>query len=197
MAQRPAAGVTEARLQWHLSTPRCVLRTARPADLADLRSAVRSPPFPARLPLAQMTDVQLSQWLDRMCERTDAGSAVHLSIDLPGSGASCAGQISFVPKPDSTAWNLAFWLHPQHWGRGIALEAVSHAIEAVFESLKCPAMHAGIAHWNRASMRTIAGLGFRHTGDNPAGYFVGAAPEPVREYELTLQQWQATRQVTP
>ena len=198
MAQHAAAGVMpEARLSWHLSTPRCVVRTAGPADLPHLRSAVRSPAFPARLPLAQMTDVELSQWLDRMCECTTAGTAVHLSIDLRRSDASCAGQISFMPKPDSPAWNLAFWLHPRHWGHGFALEAVSHAIEAAFESLKCPAVHAGVAHWNQASMRTIARLGFRHTGDDPAGYFVATAPEPIHEYELTLEQWRATRPETP
>jgi RimJ/RimL family protein N-acetyltransferase len=197
VAQHAAAGVMpEGRLGWHLSTPRCVLRAAEVTDLPDVRSAVRSPAFPARLPLAQMTDVELFQWLHRMCERTSAGTAVHLSIDLRNSGASCAGQISFVPKPDPRAWNLAFWLHPQHWGHGVALEAVSRAIEGVFEAPMCAVLHAGVARWNHASMRTIARLGFSHTGDNPAGYFVAAAPEPVHEYELTLEQWHAARKET-
>ena len=129
-------------------------------------------------------------------QHTYSGDSANLSIDLRNSGASCAGQISFVPKPDPRAWNLAFWLHPQHWGHGVALEAVSRAIEGVFEAPMCAVLHAGVARWNHASMRTIARLGFSHTGDNPAGYFVAAAPEPVHEYELTLEQWHAARQET-
>jgi len=55
-------------------------------------------------------------------------------------------------------------LHPGYWGRGLATEAISRAILAVFENLDCSVIDAGVAHWNAASIRTIKRLGFRYTG---------------------------------
>jgi hypothetical protein len=79
---------------------------------------------------------------------------------------------------------------PEHWGRGLAGEAVSRAIQVAFEAMKISALHAGVALWNQASTSTVKRLGFHLTGNNPAGYVVAGTPEPGQEFELTLQQWQ-------
>jgi ribosomal-protein-alanine N-acetyltransferase len=125
-----------------------------------------------------------------MCRRTVGGSAVCLSIDSRADASSCIGQISLVPKTAPSAWNIAFWLDPGYWGRGLATETVSRAVRAAFENLHCSAIHAGVAHWNSASIRIIERLAFRYTGENPAGYFVAGAPEAIHEYALTRESWQ-------
>jgi RimJ/RimL family protein N-acetyltransferase len=176
-----------------LETPRWVLRPARADDLAAIVSAVRAPRFPKRLPLAELSDEALARWLEGMCRRAGAVAALLWSIDDVQGGIACMGQVSLVRKPDLDAWNLAFWLHPAHWGRGIAREAVGRAIDEAFAACDVPALHAGVANWNTASMRTVERLGFRHTGDNPSGYRVAGAPEPIRVYELTRAQWRAGR----
>ena len=167
-----------------LHTPRCILRPAQRADLDALVAATRSPQFPDRLPLTQMQPRELSAWLATMCERMGDGAAALWSIDLVEEERACVGQVSLSPKPDGTAWNLAFWIDPSYWGRGIATEALAAAIDHAFDVLDVPVLHAGVALWNHASMRTVERLGFRHRGDNADGYRVNGAPEAIREYEL-------------
>jgi len=179
--------------QLQLDTRRCVLRSADADDLDALAAAIRSPLFPRRLPLAEMdASGQLPQWLEQMSSRSASGSAYLWSIDLE-EGARCIGQVSLSPRSDSVAWNLAFWLHPLYWGRGLATEAVSSVIEVAFESLDIPELWGGVALWNHRSISTLERLGFDFIGDSPAGYFVGGVAEPVHEYRLTRQYWQERR----
>jgi len=84
-------------------------------------------------------------------------------------------------------------LHPGYWGRGLATEAISRAILAVFENLDCAVIDTGVAHCNAASIPTIKRLGFRYTGENPAGYSVARMPEAIHQYALTRQDWQSAR----
>jgi RimJ/RimL family protein N-acetyltransferase len=172
-----------------IETARCVLRPGRITDLPAVVSAVRSPRFPARVPLAQMQDEELSQWLERMCRGAMDRTVFLWSIDPKGEDASCIGQISLASRPGSPVRNLAFWLDPRYWGRGIATEAVSAGVRSAFESLGVSEIRAGVAYWNRGSIRIIERLGFLHTGNDPAGYLVAGASEPVHEYRLTLADW--------
>jgi RimJ/RimL family protein N-acetyltransferase len=124
-----------------------------------------------------------------MCSRSAEGSAYFWSIDLK-EGAQCIGQISLSPKPDASAWALAFWLNPSHWGHGLAIEAVSSVIESAFSSLSILELWAGVAIWNQRSIVAIERLGFHFLKNNASGYLVSGTPEPIREFQLTQQQWQ-------
>ena len=183
---------TETRLkQPLLETVRCTVRPAVPSDLDALVAAVRSPVFPQRLPLAQMqTADEFRRWLELMCSRSADGLAFIWSIDLRG-GPCCIGQVSLSPRTDSTAWSIAFWLDPTHWGNGLAVEAVSRVIKFTFESLAIQELWAGVALWNHRSIATLERLGFRYSGNNAAGYTVSGVAEPVQEFHLTLEQWQS------
>ena len=151
--------------QPELETDRCVLRRADTDDLDALAAAVRSPLFPQRLPLAEMEKSgQLLQWLEQMSSGSSRRLAFLWSIDLKGR-ARCIGQVSLSSRPDSIAWNVAFWLHPLYWGRGLALETVSGVIEAAFQSLDIAEVWAGVALWNHRSIRTLERLGFRGRRD--------------------------------
>lgn len=138
------------------------------------------------------TSEQLSRWLEHMSSRSAQGSAFLWSIDLK-EATRCIGQVSLSPKRDSTAWSIAFWLHPLHWGCGLAVETVSSVIRAAFESLDVPELWAGVALWNHRSIATLKRLGFHVVANDPAGYFVGGTAEPVREFRLTRQQWREQR----
>ncbi len=182
--------------QPQLETRRCILRDADANDLDVVVSAVSSPLFPQRLPLAEMEKSgQLLHWLEQMSSRSASGSAFCWSIDLK-EATRCIGQVSLSARRDSTAWNIAFWLHPLYWGRGLALETVSSVIEVAFQSLDIPELWAGVALWNDRSIATLERLGFHFSGDSPAGYFLGGIAEPVHEYRLTRQHWQDQRSST-
>jgi [ribosomal protein S5]-alanine N-acetyltransferase len=64
-------------------------------------------------------------------------------------------------------WRLAeigFILHPEHWGRGLAREALSAAIPHIFASLPVAALTADVDPRNAASLRLLDRLGFCETG---------------------------------
>ena len=174
---------------------RCIVRPAMPSDLGDLLAAVQSPLFPRRLPLAQIaTSGEVANWLERMCSHSADGSAFLWSIDLK-EGAHCVGQVSLSPKLASSVWALAFWLNPTQWGRGFAVETVAAVIESAFSSLSIPELWAGVALWNQRSFVVLERLGFRVLMDNACGYLVSGAPEPIREFNLTRQQWQSNAEL--
>ena len=176
-----------------LETARCIVRPAEPGDLGALVAAVRSPPFPRRLPLAKLAaSGKLADWLDRMCSRSAEGSAFLWSIDLK-EGARCIGQVSLSARPHSELWAVAFWFDPTQWGRGYAFEAVSGVIDAAFASLSIPELWAGAALWNRRSCKVLERLGFHVLAENVSGDRVSGEPEPIREFHLTLVQWQSRR----
>ena len=101
--------------------------------------------------------------------------------------ARCIGQITLAPKPGSTAWSLAFWLNPAHWGRGLAIDTVSPILGFAFDLFDIPELRAGVAHWNHRSIDTLKRLGLRFLRDNPAGYVVWGVTEPVHEFHLTKE----------
>jgi RimJ/RimL family protein N-acetyltransferase len=138
------------------------------------------------------TSGQLVPWLEQMSSASSSGSAFCWSIDLK-EAARCIGQISLMPERDAVAWNVAFWLHPLYWGRGLAAETVSSVIEVAFQSLGIPELRAGVALWNHRSIATLERLGFQFVGDSAAGYLLGGIVEPVHEYRLTRRHWQDQR----
>ncbi len=178
--------------QPRLDTTRCVIRPATRNDLGALAAAVQSPLFPRRLPLAQFAAPELGGWLDRMCSRSAEGSAFLWSIDLK-SGACCIGQVSLSPKANSSVWALAFWLEPTYWGRGLATETVSRVTEVAFASLSIQELWAGVALWNPRSVSVLERVGFHFMSDSASGYLIAGTPEPIREFQLTRQQWEGSR----
>jgi RimJ/RimL family protein N-acetyltransferase len=183
--------------QPELETDRCLLRCAGVDDLDALAAAVRSPLFPQRLPLAEMGETgQLLQRLEEMFSRSRSGSAFLWSIDIK-EGPRCIGQVSLSARPNFTAWNAAYWLHPLYWGRGLAVETISGVIEVAFQSLDIAEVWTGVALWNQRSIGTLERLGFHFMGNSSAGYFVGGVAEPVHEYRLTRRDWQDQQSLAP
>jgi len=55
-------------------------------------------------------------------------------------------------------------LHPDHWGQGLAREAMAAAIPAIFTQLDLPQLTADVDPRNTASLNLLARLGFVETG---------------------------------
>jgi len=78
----------------------------------------------------------------------------------------------FVIERDGTVigkagcWQLpeiGFILHPDHWGQGLAHEAVGAVIDHVFAHFDIPAITADVDPRNAASLALLAKLGFHET----------------------------------
>ena len=93
---------------------------------------------------------------------------------------------------NSTAWNIAFWLNPTYWGRGLASEAIEAAVVVGLGTLRVPAVRAIVADWNQRSLSTLKRLGFEVLGTIAHSPGVREA-EPTWELELTHDRWQVRR----
>jgi ribosomal-protein-alanine N-acetyltransferase len=65
------------------------------------------------------------------------------------------GRISIRKTEEDNLWNVGFWTHPKHQGKGIMKEALKAIIDWGFEQLKADEIEACHALWNKASERVL------------------------------------------
>jgi RimJ/RimL family protein N-acetyltransferase len=103
------------------------------------------------------------------------------------------GQVTLANIPDSGAWALAFWTHPECWGEGYATEAAGRVIDFAFRDLGANRIWAGAATWNKGSLRVLEKLGMVYLSYNPEGYAINGEHIPTHEFEITQSMWQNPR----
>ncbi len=59
---------------------------------------------------------------------------------------------------------IGFILHPDHWGKGLATEALGAVIPHVFETLPIDKLEADVDPRNAASLKVLAHFGFVEVG---------------------------------
>ena len=139
-----------------IPTARLLLRRARAEDLDDLH-AVMSDPRAMRYwsnPEHETLD-ETRRFLGFLCGSPGNGSDDWI-VELGGRAIGKAG--SWAPP------EVGFILHPDHWGRGYAFEAMAALVPVLFARHSCPALTAEVDPRNGPSLRLLARLGFRETG---------------------------------
>jgi RimJ/RimL family protein N-acetyltransferase len=139
-----------------LITPRLRLRRARLGDLAALH-AVMSHPLAMRYwstpPHKAIGETRA--WLEAMIAAAPQESDEFV-IEREGRVIGKAG-----------CWRapeIGFFLHPYHWGRGFAGEALQAVIPRIFTRFPINAITADVDPRNTASLALLARLGFAETG---------------------------------
>jgi RimJ/RimL family protein N-acetyltransferase len=139
-----------------IETKRLVLRRACPADVEAMHRVLGDPRamrFWSSLPHAD--PAQTEAWLAGMIS-APAGLADDYLIERDGAVIGKAG-----------CWRLpeiGFILHPDHWGQGLAFEALSAVVAAMFARHPIAAITADVDPRNSASLGLLTKLGFRRTG---------------------------------
>lgn len=139
-----------------IQTDRLLLRRARMDDLEDLHRVFSDPRamrFWDSPPYAEIG--QTRQLLAGMVAATPDKSDDFV-VDLAGRAIGKAG-----------CWRMeevGVILHPDHWGKGLAREALGATIPHAFDSLPIDRLRADVDPRNTASLRLFGGLGFRETG---------------------------------
>jgi [ribosomal protein S5]-alanine N-acetyltransferase len=136
-------------------TPRLTLRRARMTDLDDVHAMLSQPAAMRYWSTPEHETLEESRnWLDAM---VGAGSeSDDFLIEHQGRVIGKAG-----------AWRLpevGFLLHPDHWGKGLAHEAMTAVIAHLFASHALPELTAEADPRNAASLRLLGRLGFLETG---------------------------------
>lgn len=137
-----------------IRTERLLLRPARIQDLEDVHAMLSHPAAMRYWATPEHETMEESRdWLAAMVE---SGSDSDFLVEYKGRVIGKAG-----------AWRLpevGFLLHPDHWGKGLAHEAMSAAVAHLFARPDVQELTADVDPRNAASLRLLARLGFVETG---------------------------------
>lgn len=139
-----------------IQTKRLILRRARLEDAPDLHQ-VFSHPLAMRYWSCQPHE-QIEQTQAFLSDMVGASPEISddFIIELNGKAIGKAG-----------CWQMGeigFILHPDHWGQGLAHEALTAVIPHVFVSLPVDHLTADVDPRNKASLGLLKKLGFNETG---------------------------------
>ena len=84
---------------------------------------------------------------------------------------------------------VGYALHSHHWGRGLASEAATLAIDWVLRTLDLHRVEADIDPRNDASRRLLERLGFRREGVLRERFFVGDAATDSEWFGVLATEW--------
>ena len=173
-----------------LKTKRLWFRYPKLNDAPQIFSMVSSPQFPDRLPLKEMSAVsEIEDWLKRLQDAWAKGWAFSWIIEDPANG-KMIGQVTLSKIEGDHLWVMAFWTHPEHWGKGYATEGAERLLAFGFEELEAKKIQAEAGEWNIGSCRVLEKIGMSYVGDNPKGYYSKGEPLATRQYEITRERWQ-------
>jgi RimJ/RimL family protein N-acetyltransferase len=139
-----------------IRTARLLLRRAVPEDLAAFHEILSDPRAMRYWSRPEHETLEETQgFVDFLCGCPGNG-ADDWVIEREGRAIGKAG--SWAPP------EVGFILHPDHWGRGYAFEAMAALIPHLFARHPVPALTAEADPRNAASLRLLERLGFRETG---------------------------------
>lgn len=165
-----------------IETSRLRLRHARPDDLAAVH-AVLSDPRATRwwsTPAHESLN-QTREWLGEMI----AGNAAGNDDFIVERDGSVIGKVGVWRMPD-----VGYILHPDHWGLGLASEAVRAAVDHVFATREVDILTADVDPENLASIRLLERLRFVRTGAAERTWNVGGEWKDSLYYGLSRAFWQ-------
>lgn len=144
-----------------LRTERLVLREILPSDapaLFAMRSDERVMRHIPRPLAASIADVE--ELIATIAEGRATNDGITWGIALKGTGA-LLGTIGFYRlKKEHFRAEVGYLLHPDHWGKGIAGEALDAVVEHGFHAFGFHSIEAVTDPSNKASNRLLKGHGF-------------------------------------
>ena len=152
------------RVAWPVTTPRLVLRRARPDD-ADSLFAYRSLPAVDRWLTQRFTDAE--EWREhhadpgRLSTTLVVEHAGEVVGDLYLAVRDGWGQRDVVDRPRPDEAEIGWALSPSHQGRGYATEAVQGLLRVCFEDLGLRRVVANAFLANEPSWRLMERVGMR------------------------------------
>ncbi len=139
-----------------IRTDRLTLRRARAGDLADLHDVMRRPEAMAYWSTPPHPDMATTKlWLDRKLA-DDPSQSVEFVMEYQGRAIGTAGG-GILPE-------VGYILHPDHWGKGLAYEAMVAVIAHTFDKHPVDHLMADVDPRNAASIKLLKRLGFVFSG---------------------------------
>ena len=139
-----------------IRTERLLLRPAQKSDLAAIHAILSLPEATTYWSTPPHETIGESEaWLDSMLAIED-GKGEDFIVERDGE---VIGKAGFCEFPE-----IGFILHPDHWGKGYAREALEPVLERAFAVHGLEIVEADVDPENIPSLRLLEKVGFRETG---------------------------------
>ncbi|MFV2053751.1 GNAT family N-acetyltransferase [Aliiroseovarius sp. YM-037] len=148
-----------------IKTERLLLRRARMDDLEDLHRIFSDPRAMRYWDCLPYADIAQTEHLLAAIVAASPPASDDFVIEHEGQAIGKAG-----------CWRsgeIGFILHPDHWGKGLAQEALSVVIPHAFENLPIDRLEADVDPRNSASLMLLSRFGFREVGRASRTFLVG------------------------
>jgi len=175
-----------------LDTPRLRLRTLGAADVPALFAIFRDPEAMRYWSRPAMTDVAEAEALLRDIEiRAATGTLFEWGIARREDDLVIGTCTLFRIEREHRRAELGYILRRDHWGRGLANEALTAIVDHAFGSLGLHRLEADIDPRNAASIRSVERLGFKREGHLRERYFVAGEIQDSLIFGLLAPEWTA------
>jgi ribosomal-protein-alanine N-acetyltransferase len=144
---------------------RVSLRSPCDGDQADLFALFSSPQVVRYWSVPAWTDLaQADEWLTRQQGFHESGTGLTWAIAHHDDDALIGTASLHAFMPEQARAEIGYTLHPAHWGRGLASDAVRLALRHAFEDLGLRRIEADTDPRNTGSCRLLERLGFVREG---------------------------------
>jgi [ribosomal protein S5]-alanine N-acetyltransferase len=172
-----------------IQTARCLLRCPSVEDIPHVYSATRFAGFNDGMQWeAPGTINELDEPLRESLLTWDEGKIFSFTIADPASN-SLLGRIGIRKTDRLDVWNLGFWTHPEHQGKGYMTESVLAILEFGFSRLGAIQIEASYALWNKGSQRVLEKVGMKSVAYIPHAFQKRGHWIEANKTSITKQQW--------
>ena len=168
-----------------LDGPRVRLRAPRRADAADVHAVYSDPQVLRYWSHGPWTDpAQADDWIARSWSGFAERAFLQWVIVRRDDDRVVGSTTLFGCVAQHRRCEIGYALGATHWRQGLAREALALALAQAFTVLGLHRVEADIDPRNRASLRLVEALGFRHEGTLRARYHVGGEIQDSAIYGL-------------
>jgi len=165
------------------------LRIPSKADFPHIFSATRYEGFnDGMLWEPPETEVELIKPLEAGITRWEEGSAYGFTIEEKETN-EFLGRISIRKTKEADRWNIGFWTHPKHQGRGIMTAAVSAILKFGFTQFNVKTIEAYYATWNKGSEKVLHRNGLHFVKFIEQGFFKNGKWTAENMVEINREDW--------
>jgi [ribosomal protein S5]-alanine N-acetyltransferase len=174
-----------------IETARCLLRCPSAEDLPDIFSATRFAGFNDGMQWEPPATIdELDEPLRENFLAWDEGKMFVFTIADPASDR-LIGRVGIRKTERMNVWNLGFWTHPEHQGRGYMTEAVTAIMAFGFDLLGATHIEASYALWNKSSKRVLEKVGMKFIAYIPHAFQKKGRWIETNKMRINKQEWLA------
>lgn len=148
-----------------IETPRLIIRLAKESDLIDLLDLHSRDDVNQYLPYTTWTSWHDAvEWFGRVQQRRSEQQAQQYSIDIKNRTTTefVGSCIVFNFDQKERSAEFGYVLHPNHWGKGLMLEAMTMFTQELQRKIGLRSLKASVESPNLSSLKLLSTLGFAH-----------------------------------